>query len=617
MHPLPPPPDGPKSRRGRRTVSGAVPPLPPPLSAEEIDRLTTGQVTLPPVAEIPTPTIDPTRLSALETEEFKGVLYEIVQRQSEALKIFEPTPEQERFFASECDERLCIGGNRGGKTTATMIEIARAATGQDPHDKYPKKDGIFILVAIDLAKCAKVFYRKLFLPGAFKVIRDEVTNKWRTFDPEKDSDRIDEARKAPPLIPKRFIKSVSWENKKDRQPKTIYLTNGWELWFYSSKGEWPQGVDVDGVAFDEELEQDGWYTEMAARLADRREKNTKTGKVKSGKFMWSATPQNGTVQLFELYARATEEKEAYAEAVERGETPEPQTIDVFLFGIDSNPYIAEHAKDAMKKKFAHNPDEYKVRIDGEFALFGSRIYPDFLPKGPHGIDAFPIPEDWTSYAFIDPGRQVCAILFVAIPPPGTEYAGSRIIYDELYIKRSDAKIFADQFVKKVNGRPIEYGVIDHRGGRLTEIGSGKTAEEQYIEELKKKQFTFERGGCSFRWGSDDLKGGILAVQNALHIIDGKSELLVMRDKCPNLLKEMSRYSYRKLPSGVVTDEPIKLNDHLCDCLRYSFMENLVYVRPRKRKAQKGYTTLYLEQKKERAKARARKNSPGGGSILVG
>ena len=45
----------------------------------------------------------------------------------------------------------------------------------------------------------------------------------------------------------------------------------------------------------------------------------------------------------------------------------------------------------------------------------------------------------------------------------------------------------------------------------------------------------------------------------------------MREKVPNLLWEMERYSYRKLPSGVVTDEPIKLNDHACDCLRYLFM----------------------------------------------
>ncbi|SIO37861.1 Phage terminase large subunit [Singulisphaera sp. GP187] len=619
MAPLPPPPDSPKRGRGRRTTVGSVPPLPSPLTPEDILRLTDPEAyerTLPPIAEAPKAEIDPTRLSVLENEEFKGVLYEIAARSREALKLFNPLPEQERFFASDCDERLAIGGNRGGKTTTTMVEIARAVTGQDPYDKYPKRDGVFILVAIDLSKCAKVFYRKLFLPGAFKVIKDLATGKWRTFNPETDSDRIEDARKAPPLIPPRFVEATSWENKKDLIPKTVRLKNGWELWFYSSGSEWPQGVDVDGVAFDEELERDGWYAEMSARLADRREKNSTTGKVKSGKFIWSATPQSGTAQLFELYSRAIEEREGREASLERGETPEPLTIDVFLFGIDTNPFIAEHAKDALKKKYANNEAEYKVRIEGDFALYGTRVYGDFTPKGVHGIDSFPVPEDWTSYAIVDPGRQVCAVLFFAIPPRNSQFAGQKIVYDMLYIQKCNAKIFAKEFVKRVNGRPIEIGIIDHRGGRITDIGSGESAENQYTKALKEEGFKFERGGTSFQWASDDVKGGIQAVQNALHIIDGKSELLVFRDKCHKLLWEMERYSYKKLPSGVVTDEPIKLNDHACDCLRYAFMANLKYVKPRQRKATKGYTTLYLEQKKLRAKHRDQKLY-GGGSYKVG
>lgn len=614
MKPLPPPTSTGRRRagRGHRTVAGTVPPLADPPKIE------TAAPTLIQVPEAPPEPVDPTRLTTIESEEFRSVLYELAARSCESLRLFEPTPEQERFFASECEERLCIGGNRGGKTTTTMVEIARAVTGSDPYDKYPKKDGIYILVAIDLAKCAKVFYRKLFLPGAFRIIKDLKTGEWRTFNPVLDSERIDESKKAPPLIPQRFIKSISWENKKDQQPKTVRLNNGWELWFFSSKGEWPQGVDVDGVAFDEELENEGWYGEMSARLADRRTKNTKTGKVRSGKFIWSATPQNGTAQLFELFSRSVEEKESYLASIERGEKIEPLTIETFMFGIDSNPWIAEHAKEAMKRKFAANPDEYKVRIEGEFALYGTRIYPEFTPKGVHGIEAFPVPEDWTVYTITDPGRQVCATLFVGVPPPSHELAGSRIVFDELYIKRCDALIFAREFVAKVHGRPIECGIIDHRGGRLTDIGSGKTAEQQYVSALKALGFKFEcNGTSSFRWGSDDLKAGIQSVQNAMHIIDGKSELIVMRGKCPNLIKEMERYSYKKLPSGVVTDEPIKLNDHLVDCLRYSFAEKLRYVRPRRRAAKLGYTNEYLKQKKERA--RQKKSSMGGmgGSIKVG
>lgn len=49
-------------------------------------------------------------------------------RKQEALWLFEPTPTQEAFLASNADERLAIGGNLGGMTTTTMVEIARAVT---------------------------------------------------------------------------------------------------------------------------------------------------------------------------------------------------------------------------------------------------------------------------------------------------------------------------------------------------------------------------------------------------------------------------------------------------------------------------------------------------------
>lgn len=558
----------------------------------------------------PDEVFDPTRLTEVESDEFKGVLFEILSRKRESLKTFKPLEEQERFFASESGERLAIGGNRGGKTTVTVVEIARAVTGQDPYEKYPKTDGKCILVGKDLTHCSKVFFQKLFRPGAFKVIKDLVTGEWRTYNPNNEDDkaRAKEARKAPALIPERFYdyRKIAWEDKKNEVPKTIPLKNGWTLYFFSSLGAPPQGWNVDLVVFDEEIEHPLWYPEMSARLLDNQVEDPETGKIRSGKFLWSATPQSGTQQLYDLKCRADEMLD----------DPRPG-IQCFQFGMLENVFVSDRAKQEFIKKFENNEDEVNVRVYGQFALLGTRVYCEFMPKGVHGIDAFPVPEDWTSYAVIDPGRQVCAVLFIAVPPPSSEYAGCKIVYDELYIKRCNAKIFAETFTKRVNGRPIELGIIDHRAGRVTEIGSGKTHEEQYTTALREQKFKFEKGGASFLWSSDDVKGGIEAVRNAMHVVDGRSELLVMRGKCNNLLWELERYSYRKLPSGVVTDEPVKLNDHAADCLRYAFMAKLKYVKPRARKHRPGYTTQLLAQKKERARQRRIKESPYGGSILVG
>lgn len=553
---------------------------------------------------------DPTQLSQAQAEEMRGVLAEILARRRESLRIFQPLPEQEAFFRSESGDRIAIGGNRSGKTTVSCVEIARAVTGQDPYDKYPKENGRCILVGLDLTHCSKVFYTKLFKPGAFRVIKDEITGEWRPFCPDDPGDavRIYDSRPAPPLIPRRFYdyKKIAWENKKDEIPKTIPLKNGWTIYFFSSKGAPPQGWNVDIVGFDEEIEHPLWYPEMSARLLDNRTVEPVTGKVRSGKFVWSATPQTGTQILYDLASRA-----------EKLECEENPSISKFHFGMLDNQYVSNAAKQEFIAKFADNPDELAVRVDGKFALIGSRVYSEFAPRGAHGCDTFDIPDDWTRYCAIDPGRQVCAILFAAIPPPRHEWAGRVVIYDELYIKRCNAVIFAEEFVKRVSGQPIEYGLIDHRAGRMTEIASGKTPEEQYSAALRAKRFRFERHGDTFVWGADDLKAGIQEVHNALHIVDGKSRLVVMREKCPVLLWEMERYSYRKMPNGLVTDEPIKVSDHLCDDLRYLMSGKLKYVKPRARKSKRGYTNDLIAAKKERAKLRGQNESGYGGSIKVG
>jgi hypothetical protein len=623
MPPLPPP--DPSKRRGKRTVRGSVPPptlrerlaevpmVPPPASMDEPDwRLEASSLfgRLPSESPAEIPYVAPRADEALtdaDRELLQLSLAEIARRESEALRLFKPMPEQERFFASEASERVALGGNRGGKTTVTCVEIARALTGQDPYKKYPEKDGRFIIVGRDLKHCSKVFFEKLFMPGSFKVIRDKYTGEWRSYNPQHPDDigRSHEAKKAPPLIPKRFYDqdSIAWENKKESLPTTVKLYNGWELYFFSSKGIIPQGWDVDGVCFDEEIEVDGWYTEMAARLLDRRKVDPVTGHVQSGKFLWSATPQAGTQQLYDLKCRADQEREGEIALMERGDPIPRPSVEVFTFGLLDNSYMSVDAINELINKYSNSPEEYEVRIKGNFALLGSRVYGEFMPKGVHGTPAIEIGSDWTRYVAIDPGHQVCALLFCAVPPPGSPYHGQKIIYDELYIKKCNAPLFAEMLKRKMGHHSIRSFIIDHRAGRQHDMTSGRTNEENYSAALKAAKVECETTGNRFTWGSDDPKAGIEAVRTGLHIHDGRTEWLVVREKCPWLCWEMDRYSYRRNPDKTPTDEPIKINDHLCDCWRYLAMANLKYVPPRIKKRKLGYTSEAIKQKKDRAKAK--------------
>lgn len=546
-------------------------------------------------------------LTMSERNNLLKILAERNRRRKEALKIFVPLPNQKLFFESKAPERLLRGGNRGGKSICAAVEVARAVTGQDPFGKYPAKNGKFAAVGWDLQHCADVMWNALYKPGAFKVIKDPITKEFRAYNPNDPWDSEHEYLSDPsaPLIPKRFIKEIAWDDKRKGIPKVVRLTTGWELTFYTSKGDPPQGVQFDGAWFDEEIMHPDWYKEISARMLDRRRK-LQGGEMRYPRFLWSATPLAGTEKLLELHQRAIEEAHLESPIVEE-----------FFLGLLDNPHISQQSKEEFIKKL-NNQDEYNVRVLGDFAIAGTRVYPEFMPKGVHGIQDFPIPADWTRYCAIDPGFQVCAVLFCAVPPPNCEeYDPSRVyFYRELYLKRCDAKRLAKEMKEITKNETIEQWWIDHTAGRMTQIASGKTPEQQYTEEFKALDVKCIRTGYEFSWGASDVSAGILSVRSGLHIRqeEGNSRFVFFREGLKNLLWEMDRYSYKRTPkTNTVTDDIIKLNDHICDLIRYLAQANLKYVRPKVGKQKRGYTTEILKAKQERA----RRNSAWGGAVKLG
>ncbi len=499
-------------------------------------------------------------LTAYTAKTLKEAAAELAQRRCEALRLFEPLPVQQAFLASVARTRLARGSNRSGKTLVAAVEVARAATGQDPHNKYPKQNGRYYCVAKDLKELGEVMYPKLFRAGAFKIIRDEQTGLWRTFRLGADAARKDEAKLAPPLIPPRLVKSISWHNKAEGQPSLVKMHNGWELSFYSSNGAPPHGADIDGFWFDEEILNESWYGEMSARVLDRH-----------GRGIWSATPQAGTDQLYDLHERAEKEVETRL----RVPTDEPPGVEEFVLTLADNPHISARAKANLEADLTE--DEKLVRVGGEFASATYRVYPEFS-IAVHGEDYFTIPTDWTRYAAIDPGLQICAVLFGAVPPP--RRGDFLYLYDELYIDRCDAEKFAQAMSVKCRDQDFEAFLIDGHGAGIGEIGSGKTVGRQYSAALAKYKVRSRTTGSDFRMGSDDIQAGVLAVKGALRVrADGTTKLRVMRGRLPWFEAEIKRY-HNKRQAGHVKDEPDqRRNSHLMDDLRYLVSANLQWVKP--------------------------------------
>lgn len=567
---------------------------------------------LPPVNPAPAPRPTQPEPEALpagpgwsEAKLAKKALIELRLREMEALRLYEPLPKIDaEFHRSRSQIRSIRGSNRSSKTTGAAVEIARAVTNSDPYSKFPATNGRVYAVGHTEIQVAEVLYKKLFKPDAFKIIRDEHTGQWRVYRPWTDKHRERERRPAPPLIPRRFIKGEpAWKDKKLGVPQKVELTTGWTIHFFASGGIPPQGMDIDLWWIDEECDNQAWYTELCARILDRK-----------GRGVWSATPQVANPQLYELHLRSKEEA---AKA-------DPQVTECYVLLAD-NPYI----DDEDKEKFAANmtDEERRVRIEGEFRLTGFKVYPEFSMKI-HGFDApddFQVPLDWSRYMVVDPGRQVCAVLFAAVPPPTwSGFDGKSrdrnfvLLYDELYIEQCDADKFGRMVASKSDGIVYERFLIDSHAGRVPDMGYGVPVQVQYSQALKRHGVE-SRIGQSFVPGNDEVSGGILKVREWLRLReDGTPKLRVRPGRLRKLEWELARYHYKRVKVHgelMVADEPEKRNDHSVDCLRYLCSYEPKWIKPKKGKKHQSPAVRMLQKKKDRARKKAQQD--GGGAIRLG
>lgn len=496
------------------------------------------------------------------------------------------------YHQCPASETLVIGGNRSGKSLCTFIEDAWAATATHPVEgKYPKEGGNLVIVGANWKHIGLVVVPYLFRAGAFKIIKDRTSGEWRAFDPMllEDREREAQAKPAPPLIPPRMIKSMSWLLKSAGYLNSCELVNGWTIYCFSSEGDPPQGFQADRVHLDEDLNNEQWVPEMQARLADRR-----------GRFTWSAMPHSKNEALIGLNERAEKAENA-------GDTKD---IRRFVLRFLDNPHIDADEKRKMLERWAAlGEDVLRQRSEGEFMTDSMLVYPSFN-MSVHGfsreeLPAGQVPDDWCRYAIVDPGHSITAVLFAAVPPQGHMV----LCYDELYIRECNAIKFAKEFRDKVGTQQFYAFLIDSHGGRLTDIGSGRSPQEQYSEQLRELGISSEVTGSSFIPGCDDIQSGLQSVRNMLYIRpEGTSKLRFLRGSLPNMEREMKRYKKKvQYVAGttIVTDEPNKRGEfHLVDCLRYLCAYNPMYHEPPRALGEQPWWVKWMEERRKKKGADA-------------
>jgi hypothetical protein len=560
--------------------------LGPPPSVDAILAGFGASIAQPPVEKpLPPPQLGPVVPPQL-MERLRAVHGEQMARQFESLRLFEPLPEQAKFLQSRSKVRIYRGGNRAGKTTVGAVECALAMTGTGGwHGYYPKSDVAFMVVAWDMRDTGLILYRALFQEGHFQIIYDPELKRIRAFRPWAEWDRayVEKARDAPPLVPPRFVQNTSWTKKGEDQAALVKMVNGSELLFFSGLGLPRKGLKLHGAWVDEELQTPAWIIEIQARLVDH-----------DGLFYWTASPQNGTPELLNLIEFAGQEQEKVAESLAEREKwaglgmaahyplYQPKCEEFHVEQTD-NPHLSEKSKSdfaTIITAISDDENEADIRIRGETSVTGNLVFPEFHERGPHSIDPFEPPWDWTRYLVVDPGRACASTLFVVPPPHDPVHAGHVYGYDLIYIVQSDASQWGERVQHWFASGPIERMFYDMQYGRQVH-STGRTEVSYYEEELKKRGLACRRTGYRFEPTPTGREEGIEAVRSWLRRLpDGYPKYRIMyqrKRRFEDFVRQMKRFQWVLDSSGRPTNRPRWVRCDTIDNLRYAAMLDLRWV----------------------------------------
>lgn len=216
----------------------------------------------------------------------------------------------------------------------------------------------------------------------------------------------------------------------------------------------------------------------------------------------------------------------------------------FHFCLEDNHTLTAEYIDSVKRSIGHGVF-YDRKILGKWVAAEGAVYPDFdIDK--HTCESFEIPESWERSRSIDLGYNnpfVCG--FFARSPDDILY-----LYDEHY----QARMLIKDHVDEINKRPgyFIFTVRDHdaqEGAELEDHGLYTTAAQKEVE------------------------AGIQAVGKRLVIQgNGKPRFMIFRN-CRHSIEEMLGYVWKPQKDGIPDkEEPLKVNDHCPDMIRYDIME---------------------------------------------
>lgn len=141
---------------------------------------------------------------------------------------------------------------------------------------------------------------------------------------------------------------------------------------------------------------------------------------------------------------------------------------------------------------------------------------------------------------------------------------------EYLIGDLDGKSIRDK--RQMADMAFQIKVIDPttKSKNRSKVRDGEEIPYSVIEE-------FYDHGWDFEPGINDVASGITRVREYMQVRgNGRPRLYIFKDKCPDLVWELSRYRYKEHGEGQerqknASEEPVKKDDHSVDALRYMLM----------------------------------------------
>lgn len=212
-------------------------------------------------------------------------------------------------------------------------------------------------------------------------------------------------------------------------------------------------------------------------------------------------------------------------------------------------------------------ERIKREIMGSEDSFEGQIYNEF-DRSIHVIKPFRIPDEWTIRIGADDGyRNAAAWVYGAIDPEGDLY-----IWNEFYEK----EWLIDEIVKTgKDGRPSALSKLGTRkveqmrmDPAAKQVKNGLNNWDMYLRALP--------SGFPMLEAQKSVSTGIERVKSYLKPDKRGKPRLFIFDTCVNLLDEIAQYKWAERSVGQQgklneKEEPVKVNDHAMDALRYLVM----------------------------------------------